>query len=140
MAYGKPKITSDDIKQELMYEIEQSILRNSDFSSGNLSFYGYSAQFEVNVILQARGPESAINVMGSKSREQTLEPGEAPPLTRRQYIEQWLTNMEASGKEVDADALTDFIDHVPTDEPEPEKKIVKAKGEKKRGETKAKGA
>jgi hypothetical protein len=136
MAYGKPKITSDEIKQELMAEIEQSMLRNSDFSSGNLSFYGYSAQWEVNVVLQARGPESEINVIGSKSREQQLEPGEAPPVSRRQYIEQWLANMEAGDKEIDADTLTDFIDHCPTGEPQTEAKLVKAKGKKVRGESK----
>lgn len=137
MAYGKPKIAATDIKKEILQEVSDALDRNSDFGSENLSFYGYSCQFELNLILQARGPEAAVNVIGSKSRAQTLEPGETPVLSRRDFVEQWLTDMEAGGKEVDAESLLDFIDRVPTDEPDPEAKPVKVKGRKSRGETKA---
>jgi hypothetical protein len=133
MAYGKPKITSDEIKQELMAEIEQSMLRNSDFSSGNLSFYGYSAQWEVNVILQARGPESAINVIGSKAREQQLEPGEAPPMSRKEFIAMWLKELEEKETEIDAGVMEDFLAFLPPEDISPEAKLVKAKGKKARG-------
>lgn len=137
MAYGKPKITSADIKQEILTEVSAAIDRNSDFGSENLSFYGYFCQFELNIGLQARGPEAASHIIGQAQRNQTLEPGETPPLSRREYIEQWLTNMEAGEKEIDVDTITEFLEHLPVDE-NPVAVTTKVKGKKTRGEAKNK--